>query len=69
MPVQERIYRSLKLWSLYVDLEESLGTVESTKAVYEKVRGTDRARGGDGAEPGMKPVSWRSFYPLPARSF
>ncbi|OBZ75733.1 Pre-mRNA-splicing factor SYF1 [Grifola frondosa] len=28
---------SLKLWSFYVDLEESLGTVESTKAVYDKI--------------------------------
>ncbi|KAH9946234.1 protein prenylyltransferase [Epithele typhae] len=28
---------SLKLWSFYVDLEESLGTVESAKAVYDKI--------------------------------
>jgi pre-mRNA-splicing factor SYF1 len=27
----------LKLWSFYVDLEESIGTVESSKAVYEKI--------------------------------
>jgi pre-mRNA-splicing factor SYF1 len=27
----------LKLWSFYVDLEESIGTVESTKAVYDKI--------------------------------
>lgn len=25
------------MWSFYVDLEESLGTVESTKAVYDKI--------------------------------
>ena len=37
LPVQERLYRSLKLWSFYVDLEESLGTLESTKAVYESM--------------------------------
>ena len=25
-PVQNRVYRSLKLWSMYADLEESFGT-------------------------------------------
>jgi len=35
--VQNRIYRSTKLWSLCVDLEESLGTVESTRAGYDAV--------------------------------
>ncbi|KAI0703601.1 spliceosome complex protein [Cytidiella melzeri] len=37
IPVQARLFKSLKLWSFYVDLEESLGTVESTKAVYDKI--------------------------------
>jgi len=37
LPVQARLFKSLKLWSFYVDLEESLGTVESTKAVYDKI--------------------------------
>lgn len=37
MPPQRRLYRSLRLWSLYCDLEESLGTIESAKAVYEKI--------------------------------
>ncbi|EPQ58752.1 hypothetical protein GLOTRDRAFT_104017 [Gloeophyllum trabeum ATCC 11539] len=37
LPVQMRLFKSLKLWSFYVDLEESLGTVESTKAVYDKI--------------------------------
>lgn len=37
LPVQERLYRSLKLWGLYVDLEESLGTVESTRGVYDRI--------------------------------
>ncbi|KAF8418902.1 hypothetical protein L210DRAFT_967676 [Boletus edulis BED1] len=37
LPVQARLFKSLKLWSFYVDLEESIGTVESTKAVYEKI--------------------------------
>lgn len=36
-PVQGRLYRSLKLWSFYCDLEESLGTLESTRAVYNKI--------------------------------
>lgn len=35
--VQHRVYRSLKLWSLYADLEESMGTFESCKAVYERI--------------------------------
>jgi pre-mRNA-splicing factor SYF1 len=34
---QQRVFKSLKLWSFYVDLEESVGTVESTKAVYDKI--------------------------------
>lgn len=37
LPVQARLFKSLKLWSFYVDLEESLGTVESAKAVYDKI--------------------------------
>jgi len=34
---QQRLFKSLKLWSFYSDLEESIGTVESTKAVYDKI--------------------------------
>ena len=37
LSVQARLFKSLKLWSFYVDLEESLGTVASTKAVYDKI--------------------------------
>lgn len=37
LSAQARLFKSLKLWSFYVDLEESIGTVESTKAVYDKV--------------------------------
>lgn len=37
LPPQSRLFKSLKLWSFYVDLEESLGDVESTKRVYEKM--------------------------------
>jgi len=35
--VQARLFKSIKLWSFYVDLEESIGTVDSTKAVYDKI--------------------------------
>ncbi|KAK0527028.1 pre-mRNA-splicing factor syf1 [Tilletia horrida] len=34
---QIRLFKSLKLWSFYVDLEESLGTVESAKRVYDRI--------------------------------
>lgn len=33
--VQNRIFRSTKLWSLCADLEESLGTLQSTRATYD----------------------------------
>ena len=36
-PVQLRLHKSLKLWSIYVDLEESLGSLETTRAVYERI--------------------------------
>lgn len=35
-PVQERVFRSTRVWNLYLDLEESLGTVETAKAAYER---------------------------------
>ncbi|GAA5881294.1 hypothetical protein JCM16303_000115 [Sporobolomyces ruberrimus] len=37
IPPSQRLFKSLKLWSFYVDLEESIGTVESTKAVYDQI--------------------------------
>ncbi|KAI5477842.1 pre-mRNA-splicing factor SYF1 [Pseudohyphozyma bogoriensis] len=37
LSAQARLFKSLKLWSFYVDLEESIGSVESTKAVYNKM--------------------------------
>ncbi|KAG8922297.1 pre-mRNA-splicing factor syf1 [Tulasnella sp. 417] len=37
LPVQARLFKSLKLWSFYADLEESIGDVETTKAVYDKI--------------------------------
>ncbi|KAK4056109.1 pre-mRNA-splicing factor syf1 [Microbotryomycetes sp. JL221] len=37
LSAQTRLFKSLKLWSFYVDLEESIGTVDTTKAVYDKM--------------------------------
>ena len=34
MPVRDRLYRSNRLWSLRLDLEESLGTPESIREAY-----------------------------------
>ena len=31
------MHKSLKLWSMYADIEESLGTVDTTKAVYNRM--------------------------------
>ncbi|CEO95626.1 unnamed protein product (mitochondrion) [Plasmodiophora brassicae] len=36
-PVQERVWRSTKLWSLRVDLEESVGSLESARAAYDRM--------------------------------
>ncbi|XP_065715384.1 pre-mRNA-splicing factor SYF1 [Patagioenas fasciata] len=36
-PVQNRLYKSLKVWAMLADLEESLGTFQSTRAVYERI--------------------------------
>lgn len=35
--VQRRLYKSLKLWSTYADLEESFGTFKTCKAVYDRI--------------------------------
>ncbi|XP_018799467.1 PREDICTED: pre-mRNA-splicing factor SYF1 [Bactrocera latifrons] len=35
--VQMRLYRSLKVWSMYADLEESFGTFKTCKAVYDRI--------------------------------
>uniref|UniRef100_A0A8D9DPY9 Pre-mRNA-splicing factor SYF1 n=3 Tax=Cacopsylla melanoneura TaxID=428564 RepID=A0A8D9DPY9_9HEMI len=35
--VQARVYKSIKLWSLYADLEESFGTFKSCKSVYDRI--------------------------------
>ncbi|KAL7083563.1 hypothetical protein ACP275_14G171800 [Erythranthe tilingii] len=36
-PVQMKVHKSLRLWTFYVDLEESLGTLDTTRAVYERI--------------------------------
>jgi pre-mRNA-splicing factor SYF1 len=36
-PVQNRLYKSLKLWSMNADLEESFGTFESAKKCYDSI--------------------------------
>lgn len=36
LPTTLRVHRSSRLWGLYADLEESLGTLDTTKAVYER---------------------------------
>ena len=35
--VQARVHKSLKLWSFYCDLQESLGTLDDAKAVYNRI--------------------------------
>ena len=35
LPVQARLHRSLKLWSFYCDLEESMGSLEGARRVYD----------------------------------
>lgn len=35
--VQNRLFKSLRLWALYADIEESLGTVDSCRAVYDRI--------------------------------
>ncbi|KAI8924790.1 hypothetical protein BC831DRAFT_463626 [Entophlyctis helioformis] len=34
---QQRLFKSIKLWAFFIDLEESIGSPESTKAVYDRV--------------------------------
>jgi pre-mRNA-splicing factor SYF1 len=35
--VADRLYKNVKVWSLYLDLEESLGTIETCRAAYDRV--------------------------------
>eukprot|EP01132_Coremiostelium_polycephalum_P005082 gene5082-6326_t len=36
-PVQKRLFKSTKLWTFYVDLEESYGSFHNTKSIYDKM--------------------------------
>ncbi|KAJ4833905.1 hypothetical protein Tsubulata_032939 [Turnera subulata] len=36
-PAQMKLHLSSRLWNFYVDLEETLGTLESTRAAYERM--------------------------------
>ena len=35
--VQMKVYKYLKLWSFYFDMEESLRTLDSTYVIYERI--------------------------------
>lgn len=37
LPPQNRLFKSLKLWSFYSDLEESIGSTEGAKRVYDRI--------------------------------
>ena len=37
LPVQQRLHRSLRLWSFFADLEESLGTLDGARHVYDSM--------------------------------
>lgn len=39
IPPQQRVHKSWKLWSYYVDMVESVGTLEDTRRVYERIFG------------------------------
>jgi len=34
---QQRVHKSWKLWSFYVDLVESVGTIDDTRAIYDRI--------------------------------
>jgi pre-mRNA-splicing factor SYF1 len=36
-PVQKRLFKSSRFWSFYIDLEESIGSIEGTRQVYDKI--------------------------------
>jgi pre-mRNA-splicing factor SYF1 len=36
LTVQQKLHKSKRLWSLYVDLEENIGTLETTRAAYNR---------------------------------
>lgn len=36
IPTSERVFKHVKVWELYLDLEENLGTIDSTRAAYDR---------------------------------
>lgn len=58
---QARLFKSLKLWSFYVDLEESIGDVESTKKVYDRIFelkiANAQVRSSSECRPGIRLIS------------
>lgn len=39
LPPQSRLFKSLKLWTFYSDLEESIGSTEGARRVYDRILG------------------------------
>lgn len=37
LPPQSRLFKSLKLWAFYTDLEEALGTMQSAKHAFDRI--------------------------------
>ncbi|KAK9465452.1 hypothetical protein V1512DRAFT_277445 [Lipomyces arxii] len=37
IPVQQRLHKSMKVWSFYVDLMESVSTLEETRKIYDRI--------------------------------
>ncbi|MES1911622.1 MAG: hypothetical protein MHM6MM_004030 [Cercozoa sp. M6MM] len=37
VPIKQRVWKELRLWTLLADLEESFGTLDTTRAVYDTV--------------------------------
>ena len=37
LPVQKRLFKSSRLWTFYIDLEEGVGSIEGTRAVYDHI--------------------------------
>ena len=37
LPPQSRLFKSLRLWGLYTDLQESLGSLESAKQAFDRI--------------------------------
>ncbi|KAF8421256.1 hypothetical protein EV426DRAFT_575913 [Tirmania nivea] len=37
IPPQQRVHKSWKMWSYYVDMVESVGTLDDTRKVYERI--------------------------------